>query len=208
MKVSFTCMRFVVLIATCFSLSLQAALAADGAVGSAPLPAAKGPVKVLTKPERLDALFNDLKKAKSPAVAEGVAARISREWADSGSASVNVMMNWANEAMEAKKYPIAMDFLDQVVVLQPDYAEGWNRRATLHFMMDNYAKSMADIEKTLKLEPRHYGALSGMGQIFMVLDKKELALRSYERALEVYPMMRNLQEQVGQLADELAGNRI
>jgi tetratricopeptide (TPR) repeat protein len=201
-------MRFVVLIATCFSLSLQAALAADGSVGSAPLPAAKEPVKVLTKPERLDALFNDLKKAKSPAVAEGVAARISREWADSGSASVNVMMNWANEAMEAKKYPIAMDFLDQVVVLQPDYAEGWNRRATLHFMMDNYAKSMADIEKTLKLEPRHYGALSGMGQIFMVLDKKELALRSYERALEVYPMMRNLQEQVGQLADELAGNRI
>jgi tetratricopeptide (TPR) repeat protein len=207
MKASFAVMRFVILIAAMLSFP-DHALAADDPAKVAPLPAAKEPVKVLSKPERLDALFADLKKAKSPAVAEGVAARISREWADSGSASVNVMMNWANEAMEAKKYPIAMDFLDQVVVLQPDYAEGWNRRATLHFMMDNYAKSMADIEKTLKLEPRHYGALSGMGQIFMVLDNKPLALRSYERALEVYPMMRNLQEQVGQLADELAGNRI
>lgn len=207
MKASFAVMRIVLLIATLLFLPGHA-MAADNPVTSAPLPAAKEPVKVLTKAERIDALFADLKKAKSPAVAEGVAARISREWADSGSASVNVMMNWAAAAIDSKSYPVAMDFLDQVVVLQPDYAEGWNRRATLHFMMDNYAKSMADIEKTLKLEPRHYGALSGMGQIFMVLDKKELALRSYERALEVYPMMRNLQEQVGQLADELAGNRI
>lgn len=200
-------MRFVILIAGFFALATGAAVAADNVPPAAPLPAAKEPVKVLTKAERLDALFADLKKAKSPAVAEGVASRISREWADSGSASVNVMMNWAAAAMESKSYPVAMDFLDQILVLQPDYAEGWNRRATLHFMMDNYAKSMADIEKTLKLEPRHYGALSGMGQIFMALDKKELALRSYERALEVYPMMRNVQEQVGQLADELVGNR-
>jgi tetratricopeptide (TPR) repeat protein len=202
MRASFAVMRFVVLILSFFILPVSTVTAQDKAV-----PAAKESGKVLSKTERLDALFVDLKKAKSPAVAEGVAARISREWADSGSASVNVMMSWAAAAIESKSYPIALDFLDQVVVLQPDYAEGWNRRATLHFMMDNYAKSMADIEKTLKLEPRHFGALSGMGQIFMVLEKKELALRSYERALEVYPMMRNLQEQVGQLADELAGNR-
>jgi tetratricopeptide (TPR) repeat protein len=203
MKASFVVMRFFAF-AFAVVISWVPAFAADDPEKSTPIPA----VKILTKTERLDALFADLKKAKSPAVAEGVAGRISREWADSGSASVNVMMNWASEAIEAKKYPTAMDFLDQVVVLQPDYAEGWNRRATLHFMMDNYAKSMADIERTLKLEPRHYGALSGMGQIFMVLDNKPLALRSYERALEVYPMMRNLQEQVGQLADELAGSRI
>jgi tetratricopeptide (TPR) repeat protein len=203
MRASFAIMRFVVLILALFILPVSTVMAQDK-----PVPAAKEPVKVLSKTERLDALFIDLKKAKSPAVADGVASRISREWADSGSASVNVMMQWANEAIESKSYPVAMDFLDQIVVLQPDYAEGWNRRATLHFMMDNYAKSMVDIEKTLNLEPRHYGALSGMGQIFMLLDKKELALRSYERALEIYPMMRNLQEQVGQLADELAGNRI
>jgi tetratricopeptide (TPR) repeat protein len=203
MRASFAIMRLLVLILALFILPVSTVIAQDK-----PVPAAKEPVKVLSKTERLDALFIDLKKAKSPAVADGVASRISREWADSGSASVNVMMQWANEAIESKSYPVAMDFLDQIVVLQPDYAEGWNRRATLHFMMDNYAKSMVDIEKTLNLEPRHYGALSGMGQIFMLLDKKELALRSYERALEIYPMMRNLQEQVGQLADELAGNRI
>jgi tetratricopeptide (TPR) repeat protein len=203
MKARFAIMRFVVL-----ALALLVSPVSSGFAADEPVPATTQPVKVLSKPERLDALFSDLKRAKSAAAAEGIAGRIAREWADSGSASVNVMMQWANEAMDAKSYPVALDFLDQVVVLQPGYAEGWNRRATLHFMMDNYAKSMADIEKTLQLEPRHYGALSGMGQIFMMLDNKQLALRSYERALEVYPMMRNLQQQVGDLADELSGNRI
>ncbi len=203
MKASFAVMRFVVL-----ALALLVSPASPGIAADEPVPAAKEPVKVLSKPERLDALFADLKKAKSPAAAEGIAGRISREWADSGSASVNVMMKWADEAMDAKNYAVALDFLDQIVVLQPGYAEGWNRRATLHFMMDNYAKSMADIEKTLELEPRHYGALSGMGQIFLAVDNKQLALRSYERALEIYPMMRNLQQQVGDLADELSGSRI
>jgi tetratricopeptide (TPR) repeat protein len=173
-------MRFVF-----FAFALLVSPVSAGIAADEPVPAAKEPAKILSKPERLNALFVDLKKAKSPAAAEGIAGRISREWADSGSASVNVMMQWANEAMDAKSYPVALDFLDQVVVLQPRFAEGWNRRATLHFMMDNYAKSMADIEKTLELEPRHYGALSGMGQIFMMLDNKPLALRSYERALDI-----------------------
>jgi tetratricopeptide (TPR) repeat protein len=195
-------MRLVALILAFLILPSSAGFTADDN-----LPTVKEPVKVLSKAERLNGLFSDLKKAKSPAVAEGIAARIGGEWSDSGSASINVMMQWANDAIKANNYPVALDFLDQLLVLQPDYAEGWNRRATLHFMMDNYAKSMADIEKTLQLEPRHYGALAGMGQIFIALDKKELALRSYERALEVYPMMRNLQQQVGDLADELSGNR-
>jgi tetratricopeptide (TPR) repeat protein len=195
-------MRLVALILAFLILPSSAGFTADDN-----LQAVKEPVKVLSKAERLNGLFSDLKKAKSPAVAEGIAARIGGEWSDSGSASINVMMQWANDAIKANNYPVALDFLDQLLVLQPDYAEGWNRRATLHFMMDNYAKSMADIEKTLQLEPRHYGALAGMGQIFIALDKKELALRSYERALEVYPMMRNLQQQVGDLADELSGNR-
>ena len=67
--------------------------------------------------------------------------------------------------MEAQKFDVALDFLDQVVTLQPTYAEGWNRRATVHFMMKNYGKSMSDIDHTLQLEPRHFGALSGMAQI-------------------------------------------
>jgi tetratricopeptide (TPR) repeat protein len=195
-------MRLVISLASFFLfISVPTILAADSVGVTAPAP-------ILTKKQKLDSLFVDLKKAKTPAAGEGVARRISEEWADSGSATINLMMLWASQAIEARSYPVALDFLDQVVVLQPKYAEGWNRRATLHFMMNNYSKSMADIERTLELEPRHFGALSGMGQIFRLLERKELALRAYERALEIFPALRDAQNQVGEIADELSGSRI
>ena len=191
-------------------LTLAATVSAQAADG-VPVPVEKpkaAPAPVLTKAQKLDALFADLKRAKSAAVAEGVASRIWESWNDSGSASINLLMQWSQEAMDRQRFPVALDFLDQVVVLKPTYAEGWNKRATLHFMMNNYSKSMADIEKTLKLEPRHFGALSGMGHIFLALERKELALKAYERALEIYPMMRGVQKQVGEIADELSGSQL
>ncbi len=183
--------------------SAPAHTAADGGIVSGAKPA-----PVLSKQQKLDALFLDLKRAKTQAAAEGVARRIVEEWTNSGSATIDLLMQWSLQAIEKQNYPVALDFLDQIVVLQPGYAEGWNRRATVHFLMNNYSKSMADIEKTLQLEPRHYLALSGMGQIFLALDRKELALRAYERVLELFPMMRDIQNRVGELADELAGSRI
>ena len=110
--------------------------------------------------------------------------------------------------MEAKKFDVALDFLDQVIVLQPTYAEGWNRRATVHFMMQNFGKSMADIERTLELEPRHFGALSGMAEIMKTTGRKQLALDAYQRVLEIYPMMRSAQNEVSELSEELAGEGI
>ena len=103
---------------------------------------------------------------------------------------------------------VALDFLDEIITLQPTYAEGWNRRATLHFMMSNYSKSMSDIDHTLSLEPRHFGALSGMAQILKASGKKELALRAYQQVLEIYPMMRSAQNEVATLSEELAGEGI
>jgi tetratricopeptide (TPR) repeat protein len=197
-------MRFALL--TSLALILSPALPALGADGTS-VPVEK-PQPVLTKAQKLDALFLDLKKAKSQAVAEGVANRIWESWNNSESASINLLMQWSQDAMDGRKFPVALDFLDQVVVLKPTYAEGWNRRATLHFMMNNYSKSMADIEKTLQLEPRHFGALAGMGHIFLALERKELALKAYERALDVYPMMRAVQKQVGDIADELSGSQL
>ena len=186
----------------------QSAFAADGVAIEPSNPKIEKPEPVLTRAQKLDAYFLDLKKAKSQAVAEGVASRIWETWNNSESDSINLLMAWSQNAMDMQKFPVALDFLDQVVVLKPDYAEGWNRRATLHFMMNNYAKSMADIEKTLQLEPRHFGALAGMGHIFLALERKELALRAYERALDVYPMMRGVQKQVGEIADELSGSQL
>jgi tetratricopeptide (TPR) repeat protein len=158
--------------------------------------------------EKLNELFATLKRSKSEAIANDLANSIREEWTVSGSATVDLLMQWAMQAMNRKDNGAAMDFLDQVVTLKPDFAEGWNRRATLHFNMNNYSKSMLDIEKTLQLEPRHFGALAGMGMIFLTLDKKEQALLAYQKALEIYPLMRDIQKTVGELEDQMAGSRI
>ena len=156
----------------------------------------------------LDKLFADLKRERNEKAAERIAGQIWEEWFKSGSASIDLMMMWAQNAMEAQKYDVALDFLDEIITLQPTYAEGWNRRATLHFMMSNYSKSMSDIDHTLSLEPRHFGALSGMAQILKASGKKELALRAYQQVLEIYPMMRSAQNEVATLSEELAGEGI
>lgn len=157
---------------------------------------------------RLDKLFGDLKRERNEKAAQRIADRIREQWNKSGSASIDLMMLWSAEAMDAKKFDVALDFLDQVVTLSPTYAEGWNRRATVHFMMNNYQKSMADIEKTLQHEPRHFGALAGMAQILSNTGRKELALEAYQRVLDIYPMMRAAQSEIATISEELAGEGI
>lgn len=189
-----------------FVLALPLAAAAQQAGTRQPDAGTTAAVETASK--RLDTLFFDLKRAANDKAAERIAQSIWEEWFKSGSASIDLMMMWADEAVKEKRFDVALDFLDQVVVLRPAYAEGWNRRATVHFLMENYAKSMADIEKTLEIEPRHFGALAGMATILGNTGNKELALQAYMRVLDVYPMMRNAQEEVGKLADELAGQGI
>jgi tetratricopeptide (TPR) repeat protein len=166
------------------------------------------PPAATTKQARLDQLFADLKRERNEKAAERIAGRIWGEWAQSGSASVDLMMQWSQKAMENQKYDVALDFLDQVVTLQPTYAEGWNRRATVHFMMKNYGKSMSDIDRTLQLEPRHFGALSGLAQIMAETGHKQSALEAWQKVLAIYPMMRSAQDQVATLSEELAGEGI
>ena len=156
----------------------------------------------------LDRLFGDLKRERNERAAERIASRIQAQWSHSGSPSIDLLMLWSQEALQEKKYGAALDFLDRVTVLHPDFAEGWNRRATVHFLMKSFGKSMADIERTLRLEPRHFGALSGMGQILKETGRTEAALLAFERVLSVYPMMRSAQEEVATLSEDLAGERL
>lgn len=156
----------------------------------------------------LDELFAQLKRERNEAAASRIAGQIWTEWFKSGSASIDLMMQWAQKAIEEQHYDVALDFLDEVITLSPNYPEGWNRRATLHFMMSNYGKSMSDIDHTLALEPRHFGALSGMAQILKNTGNKEAALRAFQRVLDIYPMMRSAQSEVATLSEELAGEGI
>lgn len=181
---------------------------------SKPLPLKPGPAKAepakpeLTHEQKLEEMFAELKRERNEKAAQRISQRIWQEWYRSGSSSIDLMMGWSKKAMDDQKYDIALDFLDQVVTLDPKYPEGWNRRATLHFMMNNFGKSMADIEQTLELEPRHFGALAGMAQIMQSRGRKELALTAYQRVLDIYPMDRNAQNQVSTLSEELAGEAI
>jgi tetratricopeptide (TPR) repeat protein len=171
-------------------------------------PAATTPPVAVTKEARLDQLFADLKRERNEKAAERIAGRIWGEWFQSGSASIDLMMQWSQKAMDDQKFDVALDFLDQVVTLQPKYAEGWNRRATVHYMMKNFGKSMSDIDQTLQLEPRHFGALSGLAQIMAATGHKQSALEAWQKVLAIYPMMRSAQNQVATLSEELAGEGI
>ena len=157
---------------------------------------------------RLDELFDRLKKTPDPRIAKPIADSIWSQWFRSGSASIDLMMQWSNAAIADRRYSMALDFLDQVVIRAPDYAEGWNRRATLHFTMDNYAKSMSDIQRVLALEPRHFGALSGMATILEQSGNKKAALEAWQRTLDIYPAMQSAQDAVIRLHDELAGDPV
>lgn len=179
---------------------------ADDAV--APQAAPVAPPVATTKQARLDQLFSDLKRERNERAAERIAGNIWSEWFQSGSASIDLMMQWSQKAIESQKFDVALDFLDQVVTLQPTYAEGWNRRATVHFMMKNYGKSMSDIDHTLQLEPRHFGALSGLAQIMALTGHKQSALEAWQKVLAIYPMLRSAQDQVATLSEELAGEGI
>lgn len=158
--------------------------------------------------ERLDQLFAELKRAGNEAVAKRISQRIRSEWTKSGSATIDLLMQWSNKAAKDKRYDAALDFLDEIVTLAPTFAEGWNLRASIHFAREDFARSMADIDRVLHLEPRHFGALSGMATILRETGHEAAAAAVYERLLELYPMMRAAQTELGRLANEMAGQGI
>ncbi|MFD1745201.1 tetratricopeptide repeat protein [Rhizobium helianthi] len=156
---------------------------------------------------RQDQLFDSLRRERDPDKAKEIASQIIANWNDSGSATVNLLMQWAAKAVAEKKNAAALDFLDEVTVLDPSYTEGWNRRATLHYTMGDTRKSMADINQVLQRDARHFPAIAGMATILMENGEDELALRAWERFLAIYPAERDAQENVTRLSEKIAGSR-
>lgn len=129
-------------------------------------------------------------------------------WLSSGSDTIDLLMDRAVFAIEAQHYPLAMEILDSVIEMRPRYAEAWNKRATLFYLIEDYARSMRDIQVTLSLEPRHFGALSGLGVILQEVGQNDGALAAYRRALSIHPFLGNLRKNVEDLEREIEGNEI
>ena len=128
-------------------------------------------------------------------------------WTRSGDAAIDALMAKATGEMQAGNYPSAITVLSDVIQRKPDFAEGWNRRATVYYLAGELQKSIADCDQVLKRNPGHFGALSGLGQIYLQLGDEETALKWFRRALEVNPNMLGVEMNIRLLEERLKGRR-
>lgn len=175
---------------------------------SPPQAPAKLPSVSADKTRGLDFLLGALKAAPDEASAKNVEARIWALWTQTSSDTTALLMLRAKMAMEAKQMDVARKLLDAVVRLKPDYIEGWNRRATLNYLTNDYANSLEDIEQVLKREPRHFGALAGLGMIFQELGDDRRALEAFRKALAVNPHLEKVPDLVKTLTEKVEGRDI
>jgi tetratricopeptide (TPR) repeat protein len=128
-------------------------------------------------------------------------------WSRSGNAEIDRLMALGSQAMQAGRHNEAIGVFSRIIEARPEFAEGWNRRATVYYLAGQYDKSIADCHEVLKRNPRHFGALSGMGQIHVQLEDYENALRWYRRALEVNPNMLGVEMNIRLLEEKLKDQR-
>jgi tetratricopeptide (TPR) repeat protein len=157
---------------------------------------------------RLPALFSKLKAAKTVETALPIEAEIWTIWAQSDNDDVNLLMGLGINAMEREDYGTALELFDKMIEVAPDFAEGWNKRATVLYLMGELDRSHADVQKVLELEPRHFGALSGLGLLHMAQGEAEKALDAFRRALAVHPSMPGPQRWVEELKETVEGQPI
>ena len=156
----------------------------------------------------LDTLFNALKIAPDEASAKAIEDRIWAIWVSSGGDTCNLLMSRVKDATDDRDYDLAIKLLDAIVTIKPDYVEAWNRRATLYYITHEYGRALADIREVLAREPRHFGALAGLGLILQDIGDDKHALQAYQAALAIDPHLRNLPDTVKTLREKVEGRDI
>jgi tetratricopeptide (TPR) repeat protein len=153
-------------------------------------------------------LFEALKIAPDNESARAIEQRIWAMWIASGSDTCNLLMGRVKAATEQKDLDLAIKLLDAVIELKPTYTEAWNRRATIYFLQKDFGHALSDIREVLVREPRHFGALSGLGLILQELGDEKHALEAYRRALAIDPHLENVEEAIKNLREKAEGREI
>jgi tetratricopeptide (TPR) repeat protein len=172
---------------------------------------AAGPPLPKTPAERekvLSDLYAHLAAATDEESAKAVADAIERLWLNSGSDTIDLLMERSMKAVSDKNLELALTLLNYVVELAPDFTEGWNRRAYVHYMQSEIDLALGDLRRALALDPNHFKALDGFAQILREIGQKKPALKAFKQLLDVHPYWSGAQEAVDELAREVEGQGI
>lgn len=157
---------------------------------------------------RLEELFQILRASDDPLRIGAAEEAIWEIWMESGDAETDDLLRQGAMQMQFRQFGAALSMFNTVIAERPEFAEGWNKRATLYYMMGEFERSIADCEKTLALEPRHFGALFGLGLIYTAMKQEEKAIAALERALMVHPHLTNAEEFIRELKSRLKSREI
>ncbi|MDX2314041.1 MAG: tetratricopeptide repeat protein [Gammaproteobacteria bacterium] len=149
--------------------------------------------------QRLAPLFETLKTTGDLATARAAEVEIWRIWIDSGDGDIDALMVEGVVAMNNARFADAITIFGEITARAPAFAEGWNKRATAYFLNENYAASVRDIQTTLALEPRHFGAISGMGLIFLTRGDETGALAAFEAVVAIHPKSPGARQRIEEL---------
>jgi tetratricopeptide (TPR) repeat protein len=149
--------------------------------------------------QQLDQLFQQLKSAQTPSQGLAIEEQISDLWLQSGDPKIDQQMQVAIQAMNGRFWDTALKYLNNIIITKPNYAEAWNKRATLYYMVGDYQDSLKDIAQTLTLEPRHFGAIAGKGMVELRLGDNQAALAAFRQALAIAPSLQDIQAEVRML---------
>ena len=159
-------------------------------------------------PLSLDKLFEALRIAPTDESAKFVEGRIWAQWLASGGDTAGLLMSRVKTAVDSKNYDLAIKLLNAILEIRPNYIEAWNRRATVYYMKRDFGHSIEDIREVLAREPRHFGALSGLGMILQELGDEKHALDAFRRALAVHPKLEKIPDMVKKLIEKVEGRDI
>ena len=151
----------------------------------------------------LDELFTSLKQASDGSQASQIESKIWQHWLQAPDSNSTALLSQVVSAMESGDYQLALKLCSQLVDSNPDFAEAWNKRATLQYLIGNHSRSVADIRETLALEPRHFGAISGLGLIFMRAGDLDAALAAFEQVLVISPQSESSIASIKRVREEM-----